>query len=384
MPKLVWSCENQTGSAGDFTSSVMSMTYTYGRQTYMDNYAGGNLAITIKNNTNQIAGFALNDRISIEALVSPIGGNAFEQQFWVAEIQYDDYPGNTGMPTATIICADALNRVGRALGNGYSVTAGTTGAQVDAMDSAPTWPPNVFTTSNLPSSQASATTLTTSFANRINLNQQTEAGVVYYGYLGTIQFIGRSYVNNLRGATPASIGRSTGATTLAYESFTRLSLGQTFINSTTVSPDGLSSVTASNSTSVTTYGQNGQTISSVDSTTTQATGLAEWIANTLSDPNSLKFMFSWTDVAQNEYGLRMFCEQVFGLGAYPYLVHPLSYRVPAAGSDTTVEVLIEGWTMNVTPEQSRFTMYASPLTYYQFFTLDSSTLGVLNTSRLGW
>jgi hypothetical protein len=26
----------------------------------------------------------------------------------------------------------------------------------------------------------------------------------------------------------------------------------------------------------------------------------------------------------------------------------------------------------------------SPLTYYQFFTLDSSTLGILDTSRLGW
>jgi hypothetical protein len=29
-------------------------------------------------------------------------------------------------------------------------------------------------------------------------------------------------------------------------------------------------------------------------------------------------------------------------------------------------------------------MTFSPLQYYQFFTLNSSTLGILDTSRLGW
>lgn len=382
MPKLVWKCENETGSAGIFTTSVLSMSYQYGRQSYMDNYTGGNLMITIKNNTNQIAGFALNDRIAIVANVGVY--QAIYQLFWVAEIQYQDYPGNTGMPTATLICADAMNRVGRALGNGYSISAGTTGAQVDAMDTAPTWPPYIRTFSQSPSSQASATTLNTSFANRINLNQQTEAGIVFWAYGRDIQFIGRAYVNNLRAANTMAIGRTASASTLAYEQFERQSLGQNFINSTTVTPDGLSSVTASNAASVTTYGQNGESIATVDATTTQATGLAEWTSNSLSDPNSLTFVFSWTDLAQNETGLLDFTQETFGFGLYPYLVHPLSYRVPGAGADTTVEVAIEGWSMDVTPDRSRFTMYASPLTYYQFFTLNSSTLGILNTSRLGW
>lgn len=382
MTKLTWKCENETGSAGIFTTSVLSMSYKYGRRSYMDNYTGGNLIVTIKNDTNQIAGFALNDRIAIVATVGAY--QAIYQLFWVAEIQYQDYPGNTGMPTATLICADAMNRVGRALGNGYSISADTTGAQVNAMDSAATWPPYIRTFTYSPSSQASAATLTTSFANRINLNQQTEAGLTFWAYGRDIEFIGRGYVNNLRAISPASIGRTASATQLAYQTFDRQSLGQSFINSTTVTPDGLSSVTASNSASVTTYGQNGQSISSVDATTTQATGLAEWTSNSLSDPNSLTFVFSWVDVAQDENGLVDFCQETFGIGTEPFLVHPLSYRVPGAGADTTVEVVIEGWTMDVTPDQSRFTMYASPLTYYQFFTLDSSTLGILDTSRLGW
>jgi hypothetical protein len=40
--------------------------------------------------------------------------------------------------------------------------------------------------------------------------------------------------------------------------------------------------------------------------------------------------------------------------------------------------------MNATPDRTIFTVYFSPATYYQFFTLDSSTLGILDTSRLGW
>ena len=62
----------------------------------------------------------------------------------------------------------------------------------------------------------------------------------------------------------------------------------------------------------------------------------------------------------------------------------LNYRIPGAGSDTSVQTVIEGWNLNITPAQTRWTLYLSPLTYYQFFTLDSSTLGILDTSRLGW
>jgi hypothetical protein len=40
--------------------------------------------------------------------------------------------------------------------------------------------------------------------------------------------------------------------------------------------------------------------------------------------------------------------------------------------------------MNATTEKTDFTVYFSPLTYYQFFTLNSSELGILDTSRLGW
>jgi hypothetical protein len=47
-------------------------------------------------------------------------------------------------------------------------------------------------------------------------------------------------------------------------------------------------------------------------------------------------------------------------------------------------VRVEGFNVNITPEQTTFTVYFSPANYYQYFILNSTTLGILDTSRLGW
>jgi len=54
------------------------------------------------------------------------------------------------------------------------------------------------------------------------------------------------------------------------------------------------------------------------------------------------------------------------------------------GSDTTELVALEGYSVNMTPEQTEWVLYLSPATYYQFFILDNTSLGILDTSRLGW
>ena len=157
------------------------------------------------------------------------------------------------------------------------------------------------------------------------------------------------------------------------------------MNNVTVSPNGLASQTATNSASLTAYGNAAQTVSTVDATTTQALGLAQWLSNSQADPETETWSISFLDIIQNnsalETVLQAFCDQVNG----PNLrVWDLIYRVPGAGSDTTVKVVIEGISLNAMPDKTDFTVYFSPLTYYQFFTLDSTILGILNTSRLGW
>jgi hypothetical protein len=125
-------------------------------------------------------------------------------------------------------------------------------------------------------------------------------------------------------------------------------------------------------------------VSTVDATTTQALGLAQWLSSSQSDPDAQKWSISFQDIPQNATALGRFLVSFYGLLGYENRVWNLVYRVPGAGSDTTVQVAIEGVSVNARPEQTLFTVYFSPLTYYQFFTLNSSTLGILDTSRLGW
>jgi hypothetical protein len=119
------------------------------------------------------------------------------------------------------------------------------------------------------------------------------------------------------------------------------------------------------------YGATFYSSSTVDYTTTQAEGNADWIVNSFSDITSLRFRISFSDRSQNSTAYATF------LTTFPDIAFSLDYRIPGAVSDTTVQVVLEGWSINATPEQTDYELYFSPLTYYQFFVLDSDTLGIL-------
>jgi hypothetical protein len=380
MTKISWRIY-QERTATYYQNIILSASYQYGRQGYLDNYPGQSISITIKNQANESANFQLNDRIS---LVGDLGiYQTYLQSFWVTAIDYQDYPGNTGLSTATITASDAMHRLGRVLGKSDTLSAGTTGAQIESMDTKSSWPPDITTFSWNTNSQASAATVTQSWNNQINLLQTTEKGILSYSNGRAINLLGRGYITNLKDNTP-SLTRTASSTNIGYQSFSRLGYGSTFVNNAEITPAGLGTSIGTNTASVTLYGQNGITQSTVDADATQAQGNADWTARALSDPTVLRFECGFSDVSQDETMLLAFLQNVTGFGIVALVATDLVYRVPGAGSDTTVAVVIEGWSLNITPEQTDFNFYLSPLTYYQFFTLDSSTLGILDTSRLGW
>jgi hypothetical protein len=140
------------------------------------------------------------------------------------------------------------------------------------------------------------------------------------------------------------------------------------MNQVQIQPAGLTTQQATNATSVSSYGAQGFTVSTVDSTTTQALGLAEWLSNTLSDVTKQRFVVTFTDSAQS------LSDADFSLFLYNIsqkLPTNLTYRVPGSGSDTTVKVICEGISVRANPSETTITAYLTPLTYYQFFTLDS-------------
>lgn len=381
MAKINWTVFAGTT---DISSKVLSMNITQGREKYLDDYSGGNCIFTI-NNANDFA-----SGITYGSIVYVYSNAATEYYgvFWVQEVVFNDYPGNTGLNTATITGVDWIGRCGRVLANNLVLTQTSCIGQLLKFDNqyGGPLPADMFIGANTgpTHSVASARTYTGSVNNYLNLLNATERGYLVI-WANVLFFVERSYVSNLP-PIATTFGRTTSATQIAYQTFERIQNGTQFINTATVSPEGLAEQTSVNSSSVTAYGSASYSSATVDYNTTQAKGNADWIANNFSDPSSLRFRCTLTDRAQNATALSSWLSQSWGANAPLGAPNPtvtFNYQVPG-GSATSVNLVLEGFTINITPEQTTFDLSFSPLQYYQFFTLDSSTLGILNTSRLGW
>ena len=375
MIRYAWAIKNATTNV-TWTSSVLSFTFTNGRQNYLDNYNAGTLVLTIKNQANESAGFTFGDKIT---LLDPSGNIIYS--FYVVQVSYNDYPGNTGLSTAEITCQDALGLMGRLQMNSFSITAGNTGNQFSQVSSVPGYIATRPTLSvrGASGSLCSAGTYSGSVLNLWNLLINTERGLLAIGQ-SEVQFFYREGVS-APVANTINLSNTASVTNVGYQSFERINLGLDLMNQVQTQPAGLATQQATNATSVGTYGAQGFTISTLDANTTQALGAAEYLANTLSDTTKQRFVVSFTDLSQSVSvaNFSTFLSNITFKASTN-----LTFRVPGSGSDTTVSTIVEGFNVSATPAQSTFTLYLTPLTYYQFFTLNSSTLGILDTSRLGW
>jgi hypothetical protein len=376
MPKVNWTVTANDG-ATNYTDRVLSLNITGGREQYLDNYAGGQCVITIKNNDSIANTIEYGKRLSV---AGTYGVGLFSCSFWVQKIDFDDYPGNTGLSTATLTCVDWISRAGRINANNFVLPQATTENQLFDFESENILPADMAVVSFGSLSTASATTYTGTVANYLNLLVTTERGYCFL-LSNALYFVGRNYVSTLA-PIATKIGRTPSTTRIAYQEFQRKAAGFEFINTATISPNGLASQTSINAAAVSTYGPAFYSSSTVDYNTTQASGNADWIVNSFSDPTQERFTCSFTDVAQNGTALESWLYQTYaGLGNSTV---NFEYRPPGFVSDLSQNMVMEGYRINVTPEQTTFDLSFSPLTYYQFFTLNSSTLGILNTSRLGW
>lgn len=379
MAKIEWAISN-VRSGEDYSNRMLSMSITGGREKYLDTYSGGSCRLTINNASNFAANARYGDLIQVTSV--PIGANAIVNYFWIQEITYEDYPGNIGLNTATITAVDFMSRAGRITANAYAIPQLPTLNQAEKFNASQGGPlPSDMVVGGYgpnSGSIASATTYTGSVNNYLNLLVTTERG--YLIERGLLYFISRTDAASLV-PIATTIGRTTSTTQIAYQQFERIQNGTQFINTATISPEGLAAQTAVNTSSVTTYGAASYSSSTVDYNTTQGLGNANWIVNNFSEPSSLRFACSFSDVAQNATALTSWVGQFWGLAASRCI--NLLYQVPG-GSSVTVASIMEGFEINVTPDQTNFRLTFSPLQYYQFFTLNSTSLGVLDTSRLGW
>jgi hypothetical protein len=384
MTKLTWRINKGTGGgAVDITDKVLSMNFSFGREKYLDTYSGKFLYLTINNASDYASTIAYGTTIDVQ-IRNGAGALRGNFNFWVQEVNYNDAPGGVGLNTATLICADWLSRAGRVQATSYVIPQDNVDDQCfdfNAGAGGPL-PTDLIFNASIPASSSigSAITYTGTVSNYVNLAVTTERGflVTYDNNL----FIRNR--NEISSSSPASVelGRTATATQIGYQSFDRIQNGLQFINNATITSTGVADQTVSNASSVSTYGNSFYSSQTVDYNATQANGNASWIANTLSDPESLRFSCSFTDRAQNQTALDNLILSMFFIISNNRTL-TLNYT-PPGGVSIAVDVVVEGYTFNVTPEQTTITFNMSPLQYYQFFTLNSTFLGILDTSRLGW
>jgi hypothetical protein len=377
MPQIEWELNRYAPSVVGVTSSVLSFSYMQGRQNYLDQYSGGTLSVTLKNQANIAQYFTFN---SVWSLVHQPTNS--DQLFWCQDVVFNDYPGNTGLSTITVSLVDVLARNGRNVVSNVVLAQNATITQLQNLWRTAPYQIGDFQGSGGGSSTAAGITYSGSMLNYLNLIDQTEKGLLSF-YSEETNMIPRNGVSS--SVSGFSFTRNaTSTTAITYYAFGHDKAGLNFMNNVTVNPNGLASQTATNSTSLTAYGNAQQSVSTVDATTTQALSLAQWLSNSQADPEAETWSLSFLDLAQDATIMDRFIETFSNSIGTGRRLWNLVYRVPGAGSDTTVVVAIEGISVNATPDRTDFTVYFSPATYYQFFTLNSSTLGILNTSRLGW
>jgi len=368
MTQQVWEVVR---TATDVTAQIQSMRYSTGRRTQFDSWSPGGLVLTIKNDNGQADNYELNEKIILTAV-----GTQFYQWLYVQEVLYNDLGGDGKGSTATIICADLLGRSGRLQVFENAIPTEKTIKQLaDAFNSL--FPAGTGFTyiGGGDSTAADDASYSGTVLNRINLNMLTEQG-----WLGCtderIYLYGRSevsaFVSGITFARTAS-----GSFQMGYADINRIALGPNYLNDCTVTPPVAAAQNQTNATGVAAYGTYGAEFATVDNSAAQAKSFAQWQVQSRSDPDQLSFQISVSDTANN---LTQLFNAIYGNES----VVTVSYKNPGDATTYTSSQIMQGWSMSITPSRTDMEIFTSPLTYINYFTLNSNTFGVLDTSRLGW
>lgn len=369
MTKQVWQVERD---ATDVTNQIESLQYFTGRRTQFDSWSPGSLVFTIHNDNGEANGYDLNDKITLTAT-----GTDFYQWFYVQEVLFNDLGGDGGGSSATIVCADLMGRLGRITVFEESISsAGTVQQIVDEFSYLTPVGTTIFNVSDGDSTAAADSSYTGTALNRLNLNMTTEQGWVSVTDIG-IYLYGRSDVAGLAPAAVTFARSASGSFQFGYSDIKRIALGSNYLNNCTAIPPTAAQQNATDAAGVSTYGTYGAEFATVDNSQAQALSFAQWQVQSRSDPDELSFQMSVSDTAND-------LTELFNNIYLNNAIVDVSYQNPGTPIDLTSTQIMQGWSMTVTPAKTDMEIFTSPLTYTNFFTLDSATFGVLDTSRLGW
>ena len=351
-----------------YVGKIFSFSGDVARKYYLDQYNGTTYQITIENNNDEATQLVRGRYFAIffEDLNYFISGR-------ISGITFQDSPGlNQGVSTATVTCSDPISQVGKFTLNSFVFPQGTTGSQ--AILPSGTYNQSIIpavaaTTTN---SIASASTYSGTLLNKLNLLMNTEKGQMWPGGGTDLRFLGRAEV-----AQPSGIffvREPTGIVgEIPYVEFNRIQLGDNFMNQVLVQPETVATQFGTSQSSIDAYGPSGYSISTLDYDTSQAAGLASWLAVMQGDPTGYSYEITVTDLTADKTDIQQLITYLIDGNS---LVN-VEWLKPGDENETVVEAVVEGYSFNAVPGETSYTFYLSAATFYQYFILDSITFGVL-------
>ena len=344
--------------ATTFTSHVVSLSLDLGKQTFFDEWNGGNVTITLRNNTNQCGSIAQGETIKLQT-------NCY---FFVTNIAFDE--GITDAEaTCTVTGMDAIANLAQ-YGKGASSGASTSPTQqmYDIWNASGIQPPYMDSPLTAVSTVSGETAEDTTIGNRFStlINSEmgslvSDAATIYpypYSYFKTSQY---------------TFGRS-GTAGIPYYNLQRMA--GTSLSANNVIIDYVSS-TATYTQPFATYKRT-YTRSTV-LTAGLSANQAQFFVTLLTDPTTISGELSWTDKAASTALNNGWMSQFW---ITPAFMATLEYKLPGA-SATSKRIKIEGVSCNATPDATDWTVYFSDGDLYDDYILDSAS-GILGVTRFGW
>jgi hypothetical protein len=344
----------------NFSSHVLSMNFDLGRRTFFDEFNGGTISLTLRNNTNQCGAIVQNAQIEI---------NTF-QYFFVTGIQFDE--GITDAEaTCTLTGVDYFAQLHQ-----YIQGMGVLGSTAPLTSMYNTWnatgiaPPYMDTplTSRSVISTVGPQSDDVSFGNWWSLLMQGEMGSLVSDF-DTMYPIPNGYYPT----SWLTFGRS-GTAGIPYSNLSRI-VG-TEISANNVTVDYITSAAtyvipgAAYKRSYTRY---------TTLTSTLATNQAQFFATALTDTDTISGSLTWTDKAATTANNNTFMSAFSYAPAY---MATLEYKLPG-GSATSKRIKIEGVTCNASPAQTTWTVNFTDGSLYDGFQLNTDT-AILGLARFGW
>jgi hypothetical protein len=360
--------------AVDLTSYVLNFNVSWGRDTFVSPYQGRVATFTIRNDDEQSDFFDINRTIEI------FENNSNTTAFYgvVLTRDFNDNPGNGNMSTCVVTCVDGFTLAGNQETTTTFVAANNQLQELSELvtnDGLYTNPFVLYGTTDTNFAVGAFTGNVQSQMQQVILGDHGIFVTTYYSnyYYAPSQF--DDLILSVAGGN-VTFGRTSSATQIAYSNIDRSEAASesTWFNQATVT-GALTTATKSNG-STAQYG-----VKSFTTTTTQTEKVnssAEWWANNYISPTRLSLDLSILDLAQNATALNTFLLRYIELQYFG----DVSWTVPG-GASVTQTFFPDKISISATPERTRFTLGMTNINSYQSFILNSTTFGILDTSRLG-